>query len=153
MSLKNKVVFVAFTSALAFLFGCHRHHQRRFLAPGLGQDRVFEVHIYADPSNPTQKCLVDVNAATLWVAKNQSAKWISDDANYVVDFQPGHHGNPFKHATTWYEVSNGNDAPSGKLNGNAGGQYYDYAIYFGTEENHSKEPCKNVSDDPGFYVK
>src|SRR6516164_9512396 len=64
--------------------------------------RVFEVYIYADPSNPG-KCLADWPVGTLWQGKHQTVVWFSDDGGeYTVDFTKGTHAapkSPFKSGT------------------------------------------------------
>jgi hypothetical protein len=108
---------------------------------------VFEVYIYADPSNPG-KCLADWPVGTLWQGKHQTVVWFSDDGGeYTVDFTKGTHAapkSPFKSGTFTVPKNGKND--SGDLTAGASG-YYDFAIL-----DASGNTCKDRGD-PGYYVK
>ena len=132
------------------------------ISPGLGQGpgaghhygrqdpRVFEVYIYADPSQ-TGKCLADWPVGTLWQGRHQSVKWFSDDGGeYTVDFTQGNHQggskSPFT-ALTFHVPSNGSVVSNDLVTTATG--YYDFAIRFG-DANGSV--CKDPSD-PGVIIR
>jgi len=127
--------------------------------PGHGEhfgqttDRVFEVYIYMDSTDPARKkCLVDLNSITLWTqdenghAIDQRVKWVSDDdKEYTVAFDTN--GSPF--ADKEFHVKSPDyESHSGKI-ANKGG-YYEYSIYRGgstTSANLCMKPT-----DPGVHV-
>ena len=152
MSSTDRTILVGLLSTVLLLPACQ---QKLGKGPGGGhhygqQDkRVFEVYIYADPSNPSQ-CLADWPVGTLWKTKGHTVTWFSDDGGqYTVDFSKGSHipdKSPFQSAT--FSVSSNGQQSSGALQAGATG-YYDFAIYSSSNPN---TPCKDPKD-PGYYVK
>ena len=143
--MKQKIAVAGLVIALVYISACGR----TALAPGPGHKhgqedkREFEISIYTDPTNPSQ-CFADWPAATLWKAKHQTVRWISDDGlEYTVDFTAPAHGSPFGQDT--FKVPANGSVPSGVLTGTP--RYYDYQI-----RDAQNAICKpNV--DPGLYVK
>lgn len=153
MSWKQKAVLAGLAVTLVSSCACH-HARLMGQGPGPGQgygeqdSRVFEVYIYADPSNPG-KCLADWPVGTLWQTKHQKVLWISDDGGeYIVDFKQGHHSpskSPFQDDT--FDVPKKGKKASGDLQSGASG-YYDFAIRIPGATGNCKE-----TTDPGYYVK
>jgi len=151
MKLNDKLFLATVASLVILLSACgpssrstppsgHGHHY------GQQQGREFLVYIYVDPSN-TSQCYADFSQTTLWSAKGQTLRWISDDdGDYLIDFNPGQNGSPFGQST--FPVTKSNDAKSG--NPTQSGKYYDYAIRKGTGAN---DPICKQPSDPGVYVK
>lgn len=165
MNFSKKLILAGLAVSLLALPACsrrshqeqeeeHEHNPKLVSGGGQGQaDRVFDVYIYMDPTDPTStKCLVDIDVATLWTGKrkngtliNQTVTWHSDDQKeYFVAFQPPNNS-PFESAT--FDIKAGKK-DSGKIV--RSGKYYTFFIYQGGSA--SGTPCDN-SSDPGYYVK
>jgi hypothetical protein len=116
---------------------------------GRQDPRVFEVYIYADPTDPSNKCLADWPVGTLWQGRHQTVEWFSDDGGeYTVDFNQGHHpGSKSPFAGTTFDVPSNGSIASKLVPGASG--YYDFAIRSGGANGNI---CKDPSD-PGYLIK
>lgn len=151
---RNRIrTLVTLGLALVFVVGCH--NKAALVGPGAGhhygqeKDRDFKVSVYTDPSNPS-KCLLDWSVGTLWKSKNQTVTWFSDDnLPYTIDFTHGHQGSPFQQPSPQFPLPAAGSVSSTNLQPNASG-YYDFQVYAG---NPPTALCKDLTDDPGYYVK
>lgn len=157
MSAKQKSALTGLIITLVFVSGCSDRVTK--LPPpghgyGLQNPREFRIYIYADPTPPAGKCMVDWPQATLWRNHNHTIKWVSDDgAAYTVDFNPDPssnpqgRGNPFSGGTGIFDVHPNGETPSGDLMTTSEG-YYPYLI-----KSHGQVCKKGIDPDPGVYVK
>jgi hypothetical protein len=169
MNFSKKLILAGLTLSFLLLPACSRRSQHEqeeeerernpklALGGGQGQaDRVFDVYIYMDPTDPTStKCLVDIDVATLWTGKRkngtlikQTVTWHSDDQKeYFVAFQPPNDPNSSPFDSTTFEIKAGKK-DSGTIV--RSGKYYKFFIYQGASA--SGTACDD-SSDPGYYVK